>query len=298
MPSTVANPFQAMPSAPAASSASPSRPGVTSGLLKLLGSMKPSRPLVSTAGATTLMPGVTPGSSAVLMPQMQSAPLAPVTRPQIPEAASDSSPFSFSSIQRVQAPEPAGTSAISFDQLMAGGASHSGLDHLRQQLFGKYYEDTEARINELRASQEAGLAKTKKAAMDRIEELGVAMQRDLVALRQETHQELEDIKRDVFSAVMSISALNDKLGVSDARVREVTTSLTRSLVDRVEQQAQTFDQTMRHMQMRLDEMINARVATALQRAVQEMIEAQTGQRQTSALGGAPPGTMASVTPPL
>jgi len=296
MPSTVANPFQAMPSAPVSSSPNAHRTSVTSGLLKLLGSMKPSRPLTSNVGATTLMPGVTPGSSAVLMPQMQSGPLAPVTRPQIPEPASDSSPFALSSIQRHVQPPPAAESAISFDQLMAGGGSIAGLDNLRQQLFGKYYEDTQAQIKELRDSQEAGLARTKKAALDRIEELGVAMQRDLVALRQETHQELEDIKRDVFSAVMSISALNDKLGVADARVREVTTSLTRSLVDRVEQQAQTFDQTMRHMQMRLDEMINARVAGALQRAVQEMIEAQMNLRQTPSLSGAPPGPGAATQP--
>lgn len=241
-----------------------------------------------------MMPGVTPGSSAVMMPQVQSGLLNPVTRPQVPEPASDSSPFALASIQRTptQVQEPAQPGSISFDQLMAGGA-HAGLDHLRQQLFSKYYDDTEARLREFREAQETALAKTRKAAMDRIEELGVAMQRDLVALRQETHQELEDIKRDVFSAVMSISALNDKLGVADARVREVTTSLTRSLVDRVEQQAQTIDQSMRHMQLRLDEMINARVASALQRAVQEMIHVQQSQRQPVA----PPG-MATNTVPL
>lgn len=226
------------------------------------------------------------------MPQAQSAPLAPVTRPQAPEPASDSSPFALSSIQRVAQPATTAGSSVSFDQLMTGGSASPGLDNLRQQLFGKYYEDTQAQLKELRESQEAALARTKKAAMDRIEELGVAMQRDLVALRQETHQELEDIKRDVFSAVMSISALNDKLGVADARVREVTTSLTRSLVDRVEQQAQTFDQTMRHMQMRLDEMINARVASALQRAVQEMIEAQMNLRHAPPCNAAPPVTTA------
>lgn len=174
---------------------------------------------------------------------------------------------------------------ISFEDLMAappaGGASEavSGLENLRREMFGKYYEETEARMKELRSTMENGIAQVRKAAIDRIDELGAAMHRDLVAMRQETHHELEDIKRDIFSAVMSISALNDKLGVADARVRDVTTSLTRSLVDRVEQQAQSFENTMRGMQMRLDDMIGLKVTSALQRAVQDMIHIQQRAQQ-------------------
>jgi hypothetical protein len=285
MPSTVASPLHAMPQAAVSATPEPSaRPGVTSGLLKLLGTMKSSRPLSNPPGAapTTMMPGVTPGSSAILMPQIQSRGMAPVTRPQVPEPASDSSPFALAAIQATPSAQTASPESISFEQLMAGKRPEGGIDQLRQQVLGSYHQETEARLKEFRESMEASLAKTRQMLQERVEQFGVSMQRDLVALRQETHHELEDIKRDVFSAVMSISALNDKLGVADARVREVTTSLTRSLVDRVEQQAQTFDHTMRHLQQRLDEMINARVSGALQRAVQELINVQRGQQQAAA----------------
>lgn len=283
MSTTVANPFQAMPSAPQAASGREARAGVTSGLLKLIGSMKSTKPLNPAAPATAAMPGVVPGSSAVLLPQVQASQPTAVSRPMVPEPVSSSSPFAVSSIQHQRAGlTPLGQ--ISFEELMSAapnaGASGpvSGLDNLRHEMFGRYYEETESRMKEMRMAMETSVAQVKKSALDRIDELGAAMHRDLVALRQETHHELEDIKRDIFSAVMSISALNDKLGVADARVRDVTTSLTRSLVDRVEQQAQSFEHTMRGMQQRLDEMIGMKVSSALQRAIHDMIQVQQRQQ--------------------
>jgi hypothetical protein len=115
------------------------------------------------------------------------------------------------------------------------------------------------------------LANARKAAIDRVDELSAAIHRETVALRQEMHTELEDLKRDVFSAVMSLSALHDKLGVTDSRTKEVTAAITRSLTDRVDQQKATLESALAEIPARMDDMINRKVNHALHIAIQDLI---------------------------
>ncbi len=144
----------------------------------------------------------------------------------------------------------------------------SGLDTLRMQMFGRYYDELEGRMKELRAVVDGSVARNRRALVERVDELGSALHRDMVALRQETNKELEDLKRDVFTAVMSLSALNDKLGMADSRFRETWTALAKALTDRIDQQAGSFQAGIRAFQERVD-------ATIADKVVREVTAALT-----------------------
>ncbi len=250
--------------------------GVTSGLLKLLGNLptKKRESSPSMPPPPVPLPRMVPGSSAALT-QEYSADRG--SRQSVGgETAPLSSPFAVASIRQTPAlgalPVP-----IPFEQLMASGSVDSAsmavnsLDTLRNELIGKYYEETEGRIKELRTALDGGLAKARKAALDRVDELGAAMHRDMVALRQEMHAELEDLKRDVFSAVMSLSALNDKHAVAEARAREVASAITNTVNERLEQQTTGFNTAFNSLQSGLDEAITKKVTHYLHQAIQELI---------------------------
>ena len=131
-------------------------------------------------------------------------------------------------------------------------------------------------MKELRSSVDGGISRARKAALDRVDELSSAMHRDMVALRQELQSELEELKRDVFSAVMSLSAINDKLGLSDTRARETATAISKTLSDRVDQQSYAFRSALVEMHTRMDEMVAHKVNTLLQQAIQDMMTVQSG----------------------
>jgi hypothetical protein len=208
--------------------------GMTSGLLKLLGSVQPGKlPLPGDvkANAQRAVGPVkaalqTNGSESMERPDAADlpspAPLAglhsqapsassPFGVATLGEQTSSLSPFAIDPLpgRRLAGAEAGSGGRVGFEDLMKGppldAASQAvtGLDNVRQHLFGKYHEETEARMKELRSAVDGGISRARKAALDRVDELSAAMHRDMVALRQELQNELEELKRDVFSAVMS-----------------------------------------------------------------------------------------------
>ncbi len=171
---------------------------------------------------------------------------------------------------------------MSFEDIMKGqpldatSQALTGLDNVRQHLFGKYHQETEARMKELRVAMDGGISRAHQAALDRVDELSAAMHRDMVALRQELQNELEDLKRDVFSAVMSLSAINDKLGLTDSRARETAKAISQTLADRVDQQNQAFKTALIEVHGRMDEMVAHKVNSVLHQAIQDLLRAQPG----------------------
>jgi hypothetical protein len=90
----------------------------------------------------------------------------------------------------------------------------------RLELFGRYYEELELRMRELRDAMDAGLARSRLTLNERTDDVAAALQRDTMALRQEQHREIEDLKRDVFTAVMSLSAVNDRINAVESRLMD------------------------------------------------------------------------------
>jgi hypothetical protein len=249
-------------------------PGMTSGLLGLLSSV----------------PSLPPSRG------MSSAPAPAVVEVESPfqfggrgadAAGVHTSPFAVAEVrERGLAATPSADEMVSFDSLMNNQASDmasqavNGLDHMRQELFGRYYDETEARMKELRHAMEGGLARGRQAAVERVDELSSVMHRDMVALRQEVQHELEDVKRDVFSAVMSLSALSDKMSAADSRVAELVASVGRGLSERMDKQYSATQQYLSGLEARLDEIVAHKVATTLQQAIQELMRCQNAEYAT------------------
>lgn len=160
-----------------------------------------------------------------------------------------------------------------------------GLDTLRMQMFGSYHEELEGRMRELRSSFDGTLARNRRLITERMDELGAALHRDMVALRQETQKELEDLKRDLFSAVMSISALNDKLGMTDSRFRETWLAVMKTLTDRIDNQAAGLAATIKGVDARVETLIEERVGALVERKLVQLASARRAQ-QIAATGTA------------
>ena len=143
----------------------------------------------------------------------------------------------------------------------------SSLETLRSQMFGKYYEEMEGRMKELRSVVDGSMTRSRRTLMERMDELGAGLHRDMVAMRQEMQKELEDLKRDVFSAVMSISALNDKLGMTDSRFRETWMAVTKALTDRIDNQAVGMATSIKGMEAKMDQLVEERVEGLVEKAM-------------------------------
>jgi hypothetical protein len=163
----------------------------------------------------------------------------------------------------------------SVQQASSDPAAEASLKALRVQLFGDYHRDLEGRVAEMRSAMDQSLAFARHAMMERVDELGGVLQRDMMALRQEIHSELEDLKRDVFTTVMSLSAIHDKISVTDSRNRETWVAVTKALNERIEQQQQVQQSSLENFRQGIDFALQGRVAslvesTLLNRAINRM----------------------------
>lgn len=164
----------------------------------------------------------------------------------------------------------------------------SSLETLRMQMFGGYYKEIEGRMGELRSVTDGALARSRRALMERMDELGAGLHRDMVALRQEMLKELEDLKRDVFSAVMSISALNDKLGLTDSRFRETWMAVTKALTDRIDNQAAGLATTVKTMESKVDQVVEDRVDAMVEKAMLRQVALWRAKQAAAANAPAQP----------
>jgi hypothetical protein len=195
--------------------------------------------------------------------------LTPISLPEVPSTPPTTAEFS-----------PAMESLPALLGAQTAG-SDTGLETLRMQMFGRYYEELEGRMKELRAVVDGGVARTRRALMERVDELGSAMHRDMVALRQETNKDIEDLKRDVFTAVMSLSALNDKLGMADSRIRETYMALAKATTERIEQHSHSIQGRMQYLEERIDSVIQDKVSRSIT-AVLASSAASFGQQPPTA----------------
>lgn len=148
------------------------------------------------------------------------------------------------------------------------------MDALRVEMFGRYYEELEGRMKELRLVLDGGVGRARKAMLERVDELGAALHRDMVALRQEVQKEVEDLKRDVFTTVMSVSAINDKIGLADSRNRETWIAVTKALTDRIDHQARTSADAVERFRHGLDETLEHRVVNVVETTLVRMADAR------------------------
>jgi phosphoglycerate-specific signal transduction histidine kinase len=121
-----------------------------------------------------------------------------------------------------QDPPPAAASAVA--ERLA-----QQLDSARLETFGRYYEQMEGRLQQLRQTVEGGLALSRRAMLDRVDELSAALHRDMTTFRQEQQREMEDLKRDIFTAVMSLSAINDRVSASETQIHQRLDALQQTL---------------------------------------------------------------------
>jgi predicted transcriptional regulator len=165
------------------------------------------------------------------------------------------------------------TASMSVDQLLQklqpspeayAQQSNEGLEAMRMQMFGRYYQEIEGRMVELTKSLEGGVGRARRAMLERVDELGAALHRDMVALRQETQTELEELKRDVFTTVMSLSAINDKLSLADSRNRETWVAVTKALTDRIDHQAKSQAAVIDGFRKGIDEGMEQRVVKVVE----------------------------------
>lgn len=157
-----------------------------------------------------------------------------------------------------------------------------GLETMRMQMFGRYYEELEGRMKELRQVLDGGVSRARKAMMERVDELGTALHRDMVSLRQEVQKELEDLKRDVFTTVMSVSAINDRMGMAESRNRETWMAVTKTLTDRIELQSASCNESLATFRNSLDESLEQRIVNTVESTLMRMAAARRPVASTDA----------------
>jgi hypothetical protein len=97
------------------------------------------------------------------------------------------------------------------------------------EMFGRYYEELEGRMKELRQAVDGGLSRSRRAMLERVDELSAGLHRDMMTFRQEQQREMEELKRDVFTAVMSLSAINDRISAAEMSMSQRVDTLQHAL---------------------------------------------------------------------
>jgi len=185
-------------------------------------------------------------------------------------------------MQSMQRSVPAGAAA--------DNAGNMSLEMLRMEMFGRYYEELEGRMKELRQVLDGGVSRARKAMLERVDELGAALHRDMVALRQEVQKEVEDLKRDVFTTVMSVSAINDKIGLADSRNRETWIAVTKALTDRIDHQARTSNEAVERFRTGLDETLDRRVVNVVETTLVQLAATRRAEMAPQGHPGTAPMT--------
>lgn len=103
------------------------------------------------------------------------------------------------------------------------------LDAAQQQSLARYTEQLEGRLQELRQAMEISQQQSQQAVLSRVEDLSCALHRDMNSFRQEQQREMEDLKRDVFTAVMSLSAINDRVSATESQLHQRVDQLQHTL---------------------------------------------------------------------
>ena len=221
---------------------------LTEGLAQVLGRGLPVQPL-------NAQPSLTSPTSPYTTPEMR-----PATAPAMPQTGGLPGLSVEAMVQALQQPPTQETA--------------SSLETLRMQMFGRYYEELEGRMKELRQVLEGGVTRARKAMLERVDELGAALHRDMVALLMETQKELEDLKRDVFTTVMSVSAINDKMGLAESRNRETWVAVTKALADRIDQQAKASSEAIERFRAGADESLDQRVVRVVESTLMKLASAR------------------------
>lgn len=209
------------------------------------------------------------------MPQFQqnySIPLPQKTHAALSEEKRDTSSMTVE--QLLQRLQPVSGQEVQSDE---------GLETLRMQMFGRYYQEIEGRMGELVKALDGGVARARRAMLERVDELGAALHRDMVALRQETQSEIEELKRDVFTTVMSLSAINDKLSLADSRNRETWVAVTKALTDRIDQQAKSQAAVIDGFRRGIDEGMEQRIAGVVENTLMRMAASRRSNTTSTAL---------------
>lgn len=96
----------------------------------------------------------------------------------------------------------------------------SGIEGIRDLLFGSALLEIRTKVAELQLSLNGELKRLRDSLMERMDEMAASLHRDMIVLREETQNQVAQLKTDVFTAATAISGTRDHLAGVELKARE------------------------------------------------------------------------------
>jgi methyl-accepting chemotaxis protein len=111
------------------------------------------------------------------------------------------------------------------------------MDGVRRLILGRQFTEMQTKVAELQMSLNGEMKRIRDTVLQRVDEMASLMHRDMVVLRQEVLGEVEQLKKDIFTAATDLSMTKDRLMQVEKRAAEHFSASAQDLDARLNQQS-------------------------------------------------------------
>jgi hypothetical protein len=142
-------------------------------------------------------------------------------------------------------------------------STDDGIEGVRELLVGSALNEIRTKVAELQLSLDGEIKRLRVSLMGRVDEMASALHRDMVCLRQETQDQMVQLKTDIFTAATTISGMKDHLHAAGERSRlEMAQSVAEIYHRMAEKETHVFT-AMEHLQTQMSQSLESSLAGAM-----------------------------------
>jgi hypothetical protein len=227
-------------------------------------------PLAGLIGSTTMQPAqpeheASPISPPVQIPQAQ-APMPTAPRPEMRSTV-------YAPEKQPQSPWSKPSARLAAQNALTLGdmngepqqlpSSEDGIEGVRELLVGTALNEIRTKVAELQLSLDGEIKRLRVSVMGRVDEMASALHRDMVCLRQETHDQMGQLKTDIFAAATTLSGMKDHLHAHDEKSRLEMAEAVAEIYNRMAQNETHVFTAMEHLQSKISQSLESNLAGAM-----------------------------------
>lgn len=158
-----------------------------------------------------------------------------------------------------------------------------GMDGVRRLILGRQFSEMQTKVAELQMSLNGEMKRIRDMVLQRVDEMAALMHRDMVVLRQEMAGEVDQLKKDIFTAATDLSMAKDRLAQIEARTAEHFSTSAQDLDARLNQQSHALTDALCGLEDRMKTLVSGEMGKATKIAGQALPRQEMAELlQTSA----------------
>lgn len=134
-----------------------------------------------------------------------------------------------------------------------------GMDGVRRLILGRQFSEMQTKVTELQMSLNGEMKRIRDMVLQRVDEMAALMHRDMVVLRQEMAGEIDQLKKDIFTAATDLSMAKDRLSQIETRTEEHSSTSAQNLDARLNQQSHALADALGGLEDRMETLVSSEI---------------------------------------